>query len=178
MKIIEKWKDIKNYEGLYQISNLGRVKRIKFINKMAIINREKILKNIKNNHDYYIVRLCKNNKCKIYQVHRLVAEAFIPNPNNLPQVNHKDENKLNNNINNLEWCSSKYNCNYGARNLKIGVKTKNNGKPVYQIKNNKIINTWFNIKTAGDNLKINKSNICECCKGNRKTAGGYNWEYV
>ena len=174
----EIWKDISGYEGLYKISNFGRVKRLVFKNRQTEIKREKILKNIKNNHNYSVVRLSKNNKCKIYQVHRLVAITFIPNPKELPQVNHKDENKQNNRIDNLEWCNAKYNCNYGNRNKKIKKISKNKGKSINQIKSNIIIKKWKNIKEASVYLKINKSNICECCKGKRKTAGGYNWEYA
>lgn len=117
----EYWKDIKDYEGLYQISNLGRVKSLsryvytsnpKF--KGYRCTKEKILKSGKTKKGYLIVVLRKNNKSKSMYVHRLVATAFIYNPNNLPEVNHKDENPLNNNVTNLEWCTHKYNGNYGT----------------------------------------------------------------
>lgn len=127
----EIWKDIKNYEGYYQVSNLGRIKSVdRYINQYNGYNystriyKGKILKFSIGTRGYLKVVLQKERKVKTYNVHRLVAEAFIPNPNNLPQVNHIDENKLNNNINNLEWCSSKYNINFGNRNIKVSNKLK------------------------------------------------------
>lgn len=124
----EIWKDIEGYEGLYQVSNLGRVKSLdKYINSgiknnSYVKRKEKILK-LKFNQGYYEVTLTHNHKRRFCKVHRLVAQAFIPNPNNFPQVNHKDENKLNNCVENIEWCDAKYNCNYGTRNSKIYNKT-------------------------------------------------------
>ena len=120
----EVWKDIVGYENLYQISNLGNVKSVeKYVNSCLkhntkIKRKEKMLKQY-NKSGYLQVALSKNGIKMFFLVHRLVAQAFIPNPNNLPQINHKDENKQNNNINNLEWCDRKYNCNYGTRNSKI-----------------------------------------------------------
>ena len=113
----EIWKDKKNYEGHYQVSNFGRVKSIKF-------GKEKILKQ-SIRHGYYCVVLSKNGILKNYFVHRLVAEAFIDNPDNLPQVNHKDECKTNNIVSNLEWCDRKYNINYGTRTEKCSKKCIN-----------------------------------------------------
>ena len=115
----EIWKDIEGYEGLYQVSNLGRVKS--FPRKGTHTTKERILKLTKSNKNYVIVILKNNYIQKAKSVHRLVAEAFIPNPNNLPQVNHKDENKLNNKVDNLEWCDNIYNCNYGTRNKRLSI---------------------------------------------------------
>lgn len=110
----EEWKDIKGYEGLYKISNLGRVKSLpKHAGRSY--RKERILKNSIDKDGYIKVTLCKNNKTSFLSIHRLLAIAFIPNPNNFPQINHKDENKQNNNLNNLEWCTCKYNINYGTR---------------------------------------------------------------
>ena len=117
----EIWKSIKNYEGLYEVSNLGRVKSLNY-NKTG---KEQILKPAKVKNGYLLVGLCNNKKVKTYHVHRLVAQTFIPNPNDLPQVNHKDEDKENNCIDNLEWCSAEYNMNYGTRNKRIGKANKN-----------------------------------------------------
>ena len=111
---LEQWKDIKGYEGLYQVSNLGNVKALKKRAGKSIRN-EKLLKTYIDKYGYVYTILCKNNKTHLATIHRLIAEAFIPNPNNLPQINHKDENKQNNNIDNLEWCTCKYNINYGTR---------------------------------------------------------------
>lgn len=115
----EEWRDIKGYEGLYQVSSLGRVKTLNYRKH----GREKILKPIIHKYTgYCVIGLTKENKQKQYKIHRLVAEAFLNNPNNYPVINHKDEDKTNNNINNLEWCSQAYNINYGTRNRKVGEK--------------------------------------------------------
>lgn len=105
---MEIWKDIKGYEGLYQVSNLGNVKSLK-TNKNLYYSKS---------GKYYRVGLFKGKR-KMYSIHRLVAEAFILNPNNYPCVNHKDCNTFNNEINNLEWCTYKQNNNYGSRNIKV-----------------------------------------------------------
>lgn len=121
----EIWKDIPEYEGLYQVSNLGRIKSLP--RKGTHTTKERIMNFTKSNKGYFIAVLSKDYKKKSFSVHRLVAQAFIPNPNNLPQVNHKDENKENNNINNLEWCSNWYNTHYGnhLHNLAMKLKWKN-----------------------------------------------------
>lgn len=122
----EIWKDIVGYEGLYQVSNLGNVKRLKGYKgrgKGYIVEEHFIQPSI-NSRGYQNVVLCKNGKTKTFSMHRLVAIAFLDNSNNLPQVNHKDENKLNNCVDNLEWCNSKYNNNYGTRNKKCSDKWK------------------------------------------------------
>ena len=107
---METWIDIKGYEHKYQVSNIGRVRALNY-------RRTGLTKliNIRDNKGYAEVALWKNSSRKLYMVHRLVAEAFIPNPNNLPQVNHKDENKKNNQVDNLEWCTQAYNNIYGTR---------------------------------------------------------------
>lgn len=155
----ETWKDIQWYDG-YQISNLGRVKSFKY-------NKEKILRP-KNVKQYLIVSLCKQGKVKNYLVHRLVAEAFIPNPQNLPQVNHIDEDKTNNCMDNLEWCDAKYNSNYGTRNEKIS-------KQVLCVETGIIYPSTMEIKRK---LGFVQSNISMCCNGKRKTAYGHTWRYV
>lgn len=121
---MEVWKDIPGYEGLYQVSNLGGVKSIKRPDAAGSrLLREKILKPTIGTRGYLNVGLRKDNMQKKIEVHRLVAMAFIPNPQNLPQVNHKDEDKVNNCVDNLEWCSRSYNVNYGTRNGRM-TKTK------------------------------------------------------
>ena len=121
----EKWKDIKGYEGLYQVSNLGNIKslnRTTNIPNAKRIEKEKILK-LNTRNGYYVINLRKNGKRISKQIHRLVAEAFIPNNDNKPFVNHKDFNRLNNNIENLEWCTQKENVNWSICNMKHRHKT-------------------------------------------------------
>ena len=121
----EIWKPKKDYEGLYEVSNLGRVKSLG--NGKSINSKEGILKPGKIKQGYLQVTLCKNRKQKRFLVHRLVAEAFLPNPENLPFINHKDEDKTNNSVDNLEYCTREYNNNYGTRNERVA-KANTNGK--------------------------------------------------
>lgn len=123
----EEWRDIKGYEGLYQVSNLGRVKSLSKYHKTksGYFSKERILKQIYNDRGYKLVGLSKEWKKEKIFVHRLVAEAFISNPNNYLQVNHINEfEKDNNRVENLEWCDAKYNCNYGTRNKRIKEKNR------------------------------------------------------
>ena len=172
---MEEWKNLKGYEGLYQVSDKGRIKRTTHIRSNGRgyykVN-ECILSPHVNNRGYKIITLCKNNELKTYLLHRLVAEAFIPNPDNLPQVNHKDENKTNNDIENLEWCTHKYNNNYGTKNNRTALKR---GKPVL-CKETGIV--YPSIREAGRQVNIDSRNIHACCSGRYKTSGGYHWEYT
>ena len=160
----EIWKDIKDYEGHYQVSNWGRIKSIKF-------GKEIILKqNIRRG--YYYVCLSKNGIAKNYFIHRLVAEAFLDNPNNYPCVNHKDENKLNNNVENLEWCSVLYNNSYGTRLQKVSEKMRNRkewSKPidVYDLNMN-FIETLPSIEECGRKYNVSPGNVRHCCNGGFK----------
>ena len=196
----EIWRDVKGYEGLYQVSNLGRVKSLeRFIktrkNKNGmngyIHKQESIRIPTKDYKGYLRLNLYKEGKQKPFRVHRLVAQAFIPNPNNLPQVNHKDENKENNCITNLEWCTNEYNHNYGTRNKRVAEKQKGRKIPFEQIKNkiavlqinkdtNEVIRKYDSIKEAQIccGVKTHYSHIGECCKGERKTAYGFKWRYA
>lgn len=168
-KINEIWKNIDGYEGLYQISNLGRVKSLG--NEKN--RKERILKLTKNKKTGYLqVGLHKEGKAKRINVHRLVASAFIENPNNLPFINHIDEDKTNNSVSNLEWCDAKYNNNYGTRNKRIGVAFS---KKVLCLETGV---TYSSTMDANIQTGINQSNISKCCLGNRKTAGGYHWQYI
>lgn len=179
----EVWKDIKGYEGLYQISNLGRVKRLcEWVgNKYAkkYVKKQSILKGTLDNVGYITVTLSKNSKNKKYRVHRLVSQFFIPNPDNFPQVNHIDGNKQNNNVNNLEWCDNNYNIHHAIKNGLWGHRSDNIKKKVNQYDiNNIYINSYESITEAEKKLGINNTSISQCCKGKRKTAGGYIWKYV
>ena len=125
----EEWRDIKGYEGLYQVSNYGRVRSVARIvtwkNNQIKSYKSRIMK-IRQKNGYCTVSLYKNFNSKDIRVHRLVGEAFIPNPDNLPFINHIDENKQNNRVENLEWCTRQYNNNYGSRNHKISVARSKN----------------------------------------------------
>ena len=121
----EIWKDIQGYEGKYQVSNLGRVKSLNYHRS----GKERILKYLINTRGYLTTMLYKNGIGKNVRINRLVAQAFIENPENLPEVNHIDEDKTNNRVGNLEWCSHEYNTNFGTRNERIMFKRiVNNGK--------------------------------------------------
>lgn len=165
----EIWKDIEGYEGLYQISNYGNVKTLPRPRVKSTIMKLELHKG------YYKVCFSKNNKSKHFFVHRLVAQAFIPNPDNLPCVNHKDENSLNNCVNNLEWCTQQYNLLYGNRRAKVIEKER---KPVGQYTmSNELIRVHYSIQQAARNINRNAGPICRCCKGKQAFAYGYKWEY-
>jgi hypothetical protein len=199
----EIWLPITGYDD-YEISNKGRVKslsREKRNRQGKWIRKEVILKPGMNRLGYFMVSLYKDKKAKSKKLHRLIAEAFIPNPNNLPCVNHIDENKENNDIDNLEWCTYSYNLMYSGNCSKGGMANANNSKnverftkwnkenkgwligsnaskkPVLQILNGVIIMEYSSAKDANTITGINASHIGECCKGKAITAGGYNWAY-
>lgn len=163
---METWKDIPGYEGLYQISNLGNVKSLYRIANNNHIIHEKILKPQKNYNGYLIVNLYKNNRMKAKLIHRLVGKTFIDNPNNYNYINHIDKNKSNNNANNLEWCTQSYNVIYSK------------GRKINQYdKNNNFIKTWNSIADIKRTLNIDNGLIVRCCKGIKKSAGGFKWKY-
>lgn len=162
---MEIWKDIKNYEGLYQISTLGNVKSVTRKKRSIYSNQDIILKPGLNTQGYLFVGLYKNGKTTQKRINRLVAEAFIPNPLNKAYVNHKNEIKTDNNVDNLEWVTPKENSNYSVKKIK------------QYTADNKYIKTWNNLITIKKCLNIDRGNIIKCCKGKRKTAGGYKWEY-
>lgn len=174
----EEWRDIEGYEGLYQVSNLGRVKSINY----KRTGKERILKAVKDNWGYLTVRLYKDNKGKQCRVHRLVAQAFIPNQENLPQVNHISEDKTDNRVQNLEWITNKDNCNHGTRNQRMAESLTNNpkkSKPVIGIsKESGLILEYPSISEASRHTGTHNSHICECCNGKLKSAGGYYWMYA
>lgn len=174
---MEQWKDIEGFEGIYQVSNLGRVKSLKRrVNGKGnywYTQEEKILKPFVNKKGYLGIVLYNNYYTLRTTIHRLVASAFIPNDNSLPQVNHKDENKLNNCVDNLEWCDNWYNEHYGN-------KTKNICKQINQYdKQGNFIKSFSSITEALKelNIQLNDSSISCVAKGKRKSAFGYIWKY-
>lgn len=164
----EIYKDIEGYAGLYQVSNMGNVKSLNY-NKTK---RERILKAEKDVGGYLRVALRKQGTQKHYKIHRLVAEAFIPNPNNYKQVNHIDEDKTNNSVDNLEWCSAKYNSSYGTRTHRI---TKKNSKQVLFVEVN---NIYQSAKQIEKEFGFPHQSISKVCTGKRKTYKGLHFKFV
>lgn len=173
----ERWKPIAGYEGIYEISSLGRVKSLpkNFTRNSRIVNFSERLLTPSNSRGYRTIVLTKNGIHKTYAIHRLVALAFIPNPNKYPQVNHKDEDKSNNNVENLEWCTSLYNQNYGTCQLR---KSKSKGVPVIQYsKDGFFINEYPSLKVAAATNGFQSSPIQNCCCGRSKSSYGFIWKY-
>lgn len=183
----EKWKDIEGYEGLYQVSTYGNVKsldrcvRSRWGTKKPV--KGQLLKADKTIHGYLQVSLSKPGLSrKRYKVHRLVAMAFIPNPQNLSQVNHKDEDKTNNRFDNLEWCDGFYNQRYGTCSERKHIKLTNH--PLKSIKVEQLtkdgehIDYYPSAREAARQTGISQGNIsCVCC-GRHSLAGGYKWKYI
>lgn len=188
---MEQWKDIQGYEGLYQVSDLGRIKSFK-------TSKPKILKNQPNGRGYLQIGLIKDKVKTNFKVHRLVAEAFIENELNKPHVNHINENKMDNRAINLEWVTPSENMNHGTcqerRKQKI-IGKKQSTEAIRKtiatkIKNNTLNNKhtpvrcldenieFYSIKEAAEHFGIRTSEISACCKGKRKTCGGHRWEYI
>ena len=179
----EIWKDIEGYERYYQVSSLGRIRSLDRVvickNGKTKFNKGRVLKPNVRKYGYLQVRLRKttSESDKWLLVHRLVANAFLPNPNNLPQINHKDENPQNNNVDNLEWCDHKYNINYGTRTERA---TKKLSKRVYQYTlDGKLVNIWQSIHEAGRGVSgCDYRHISDCCRGNIRKHMGFLWSYT
>lgn len=165
------WRDVAGYEGLYRISDEGDVialPRIVECNGKLMHRKGNPIKphlRGKNGLYYVAVSLSKNGKTKAHSVHRLVAEAFLPNENGLPEINHKDENPFNNRVDNLEWCSRQYNIDYSK------------SKPVAQIDGGRVVARFKSIKEAGRQTGIKRTGINNVLTGWAETAGGFHWAY-
>ena len=180
---MEIWKPISGYEGFYEVSNLGRIRSLERIAECSDGRKRKLKTRILRQScapsGYYTVTLHKNGKQKSGLVHRLVCEAFIPNPLGKDEVNHKDENSKNNNATNLEWITRKENINYGTRTERAReATTKLQGKAVQQFsKDGKLVAEYESLSIAYGATGTHVSNITKCAKGVYKTAGGYIWKY-
>jgi len=165
----EVWKDIKGYEGLYQVSNLGRVR-----NADGHVHTPK-----KHNKGYYHVHLSDgHDKIKAKLVHRLVAEAFIPNPNNYPCVNHINEHKTDNRAENLEWCTHSVNMLKHFEICPRKVSLKHNCLIEQIDKEGNLVRTWSNIAEVHREMGYHNTSLKECCEGKRHKAYGYKWHYA
>lgn len=152
-------RDIKGYEGLYAVTSCGKVWSYR---------SQKFLKSNINRGGYEYVVLSVGDERKTLTIHKLVAEAYIPNPLGLPQINHKDEDKTHNYLNNLEWCDAAYNMNYGSR-------TEKTQKKIYCVE---LDRTFNGLREAARELNLHHNLISRCCQGKQKTTGGYHWRYV
>ena len=191
---MEAWRDIYGYEGLYQVSNLGRVRSID-----RSVTHGNHVKHLKGRiltmrlagHGYYVVQLSKDGIVKAFNVHRLVAEAFLFKPDKYAQVNHKDECKTNNTVwvnpdgnidesrSNLEWCTSNYNLNYGTHNRRLSEHKKGkNTKPILQLTTDDVVvKEWASITEAAKSNNLYSQNISAVLHGRQSTCGGFKWQY-
>lgn len=164
----ELWKNVPEYEGLYQISSLGQVRSLK---------KNKLLKPETTHFGHKRVRLYKDGVTKKIYVHQLVARAFIPNPNLFPYVNHMDQNPANNHADNLEWCTQKHNLNYGTRNQRL--RQSIDAPHVRQLTpDGYFVAEYQSVLVAAELLGYDYSNIYKCCRGEKQTMYGYKWELV
>ena len=193
--IIEKNGILYDYTGLYEVSNMGRVRSLNY----RRTGKEKIIKTGRNTSGYLYVGLSYDGKREIFTIHRLVANAFVPNPNNFTEVNHRDECKNNNYVDNLEWCDRKYNMNYGTRNERASHPQSNETRKKISISRTGK-GTGKRSDMAGEKNPSARKVICieteqvfgcirdaekwcgkkgvdKSCKGKAKTAGGYRWMY-
>lgn len=178
------FKKVKGFEDYYEVNEIGIVRsidRLVWNGKGYLLKRSQEIKQQTNKKGYKICYLSKNSKQKTCLVHRLVAEAFIPNPNNYEQVNHIDCNKTNNNVDNLEWCSNLQNQRHAIANGLIHRSSNCGRKKIkvkkIDIKTKKTLEIYNSIAEAGRKNKLNSANINSVCKGLRNVCGGFFWEY-
>jgi len=178
----EIWKDIKGYEGVYQVSNAGRVRSLDRFDRRGIKKIGVIKTPQDNGNGYKYVQLKLDGTFKNHYIHRLVATCFIDNPNEYEQVNHINEIKEDNNVNNLEWCTREYNNNYGTKPLKntihLAKLNKNNETPIYSTSKSGVRSFHISQKVAAMELGISGIGINAVLKGRQKTHKGYTFEYA
>ena len=194
---MEIWENMKGFEGFYQVSNEGKGKSLdrvvemnnKWGTKTKVVKKGKLLTPHYYPNGYLFFTLTVNGKKYQEPVHRAVAKAFIPNPQNLPEVNHKDEDKSNNCVENLEWCTHQYNNTYNNKHLKVGNKLLNRtdcSKIVYKYKNGTLVEEYPSASEAARQNNVCVSNIVQCCNGgfylhnkwvNKNSIKGFNYSY-
>ena len=177
----EIWKDIAGYEGKYQVSNLGRVRSLPRtfldVNGRRQIFKGCVLKRILRKNGYMVVTFYGSGKFHQMMIHRLVAGAFIPNPNNLPMINHKDEDKTNNHVDNLEWCSAQYNSTYN--NIHYRNKEKRRKAVIQMTLDDEFVAEYESVREAERQTGFRNSNISAACRGEKKTkqSYGFHWKF-
>lgn len=198
--IKEEWRDIPNYEGLYQVSNLGRVRSLDRIVRrndgVDVRHKSRILKPRDNGNGYLYVDIHNGGITKRMYIHRLVAMAFLSNPNGYDEINHKSDIKSDNSVGNLEWCNRSYNASYGTKIQRTVNTCQKNGvyKKSLDLKTElgiyggrksvamcdadwNVLRIFRSIMDAARCINVNPGKICECCKGSRNQTRGYKWKY-
>ena len=175
--MIEEWRDITGYEGYYQVSSEGRVKSLERKNSQGRTVKERILKGTQDKDGYLKIGLYgSTGKQKWFQVHRIVGEAFIQNPDENPQINHINEIKTDNRACNLEWCTCKQNINHGSRNERVA---KALGKPIGQYKlDGQLIKVWPSTAMVERQTGFGQGYVSAVARGKYKQAYGYIWKYI
>lgn len=184
----EIWKAVPGYEGLYELSNMGRVRSLDRIVRASGVSKRRafgrVLNPYTNKLRYQYVALSKDGKSKTLSVHRLVANVFVPNPNNYSIINHKDENPSNNRADNLEWCTQMYNVHYGTGMERGDAKSNHGRMAVDKLDlNGNYICSYRSISEAAEAVGVRKQCICACLKGTNSigrrclSAGGYKWRF-
>lgn len=185
----EQWKPVSGYEGIYEVSNLGRVRSIEHKarhrsrsgREFQVTYKGRIRKQVCNENGYMIVMVKKNSKNRALKVHRLVAKAFIPNPDNLPFINHRDENPGNNRAENLEWCTHVYNVRYGTAIMRIRDTQLQRANAVLQLDTSgNVIGKFLSLERAADAMGCSTQLIKRVCdnKPHCHTAKGYRWRWA
>ena len=175
--MMEIWRDIPGYSGLYQVSNFGNVKRLAG-NNGRYFQREHLLKTTIGKNGYLHVTLTKNSKCKCFAVHKIVALVFVFNPYKFYWINHKNENKTDNRAENLEWCTAEYNVNFGTSISRMRIKKE---RAICQMsKNGNVLKIFNSAKDAARVLNIDHSRICKCLRNipGYNSAGGFYWKFL
>ena len=169
--MIEEWREVFGYDILFEVSNVGEV-RTKHHGKKGYQKEYRIIAPVDNGSGYLKINVPQNNKQKTVYIHKLVAEAFVPNPEGLSEVNHIDENKNNNSADNLEWCTHKYNCQYGTRNERTAQKR------MKRVMCNETNVVFESLEEAAKAFGVCKTAIANCLKGRSKTCAGHTWSYA